>query len=80
MLHFIQSTRHPNCCGGSLFKPEMNEFDDIKPVILHLDPTKEELARTILRERRLGSKDRRKIPTYIADDRRSGIADRRKGA
>jgi hypothetical protein len=29
-------------------------------------------------ERRSGPADRRTIPTFIADDRRSGIADRRK--
>ena len=58
----------------------MMENDDIKPVVIHLKPTEEELARMILRERRMGSRDRRKLPTYIADDRRSGIADRRKGS
>lgn len=56
----------------------MKKFDDIKPVVLHLEPTEEELAKIILRERRLGLKDRRKIPTYIANDRRCGIVDRRK--
>ena len=29
-------------------------------------------------DRRTGPKDRRKVHTYVADDRRSGIADRRK--
>ena len=29
-------------------------------------------------ERRSGLKDRRKVHTYLADDRRCGIADRRK--
>lgn len=56
----------------------MKNFDEIRPVVLHLEPTDEELTRLILRERRQGIKDRRKVPTYIADDRRSGIADRRK--
>ncbi len=28
--------------------------------------------------RRMGPKDRRKVHTYVANDRRSGIADRRK--
>jgi hypothetical protein len=56
----------------------MKESDDIKPVVIHLAPTDEELAKMILRERRLGLKERRKIPTYIANDRRCGIADRRK--
>jgi len=31
-------------------------------------------------ERRYGLKDRRKVHTFLADDRRSGIADRRKKA
>ena len=56
----------------------MKELNDIRPVILPLEPTEEELAKMTLRERRMGLRDRRKIPTYIADDRRSGIADRRK--
>jgi hypothetical protein len=58
----------------------MKENDDIKPVVIHLQPTEEELARIMLRERRMGSRDRRKLSTYIADDRRSGIADRRKAS
>ena len=56
----------------------MKNNDDIKPVILHIEPSEEELARLPLRERRQGREERRRLPTYIADDRRSGIADRRK--
>jgi hypothetical protein len=56
----------------------MKNSDEIRPVVLHLEPTDEELARLHLRERRQGLEERRKVPTYIADDRRSGIADRRK--
>jgi len=56
----------------------MKNDDEIRPVILNLEPTEEELARLILRERRNGLHDRRMMPTYIADDRRCGIADRRK--
>jgi len=56
----------------------MKNCDEIRPVILHLEPTSEELVKLMLRERRKFSKDRRKMHTYLADDRRSGIADRRK--
>lgn len=56
----------------------MKNDDEIRPVILNLEPTKEELSKVILRERRNGLQDRRMIPTYIANDRRCGIADRRK--
>lgn len=56
----------------------MNNSKHIRPVILYLEPTDEKLAKLILPERRTHQKDRRKVYTYIADDRRSGIADRRK--
>lgn len=56
----------------------MKNDDEIRPVVLYLEPTEEELAKLALRERRKGLKDRRKINTYLADDRRSGIANRRK--
>ena len=50
----------------------------IRPVLIDLEPTDEELSKLHLRDRREGLKDRRKLHTYIADDRRNGIADRRK--
>jgi hypothetical protein len=50
----------------------------IRPVILHFEPTGEKTATLILTERRIRKKDRRRVHTYIADDRRRGIADRRK--
>jgi hypothetical protein len=56
----------------------MNNSKHIRPVILNLEPTDEKLAKLILQERRIRQKDRRKLHTYIAEDRRSGIADRRK--
>jgi hypothetical protein len=56
----------------------MKNDDEIRPVILNLEPTEEELSKVNLRERRNGLQDRRMIPTYIANDRRCGIADRRK--
>ena len=38
----------------------------------------EDLADTYFSERRYGLKDRRKLHTFIMNDRRSGIVDRRK--
>ena len=55
----------------------MKNSKHIRPVILNLEPTNKRLAKLILPERRLRQKDRRKVHTYVADDRRSGIADRR---
>ena len=40
--------------------------------------TDERIRKSSFVERRSGLKDRRKIHTYLADDRRCGIADRRK--
>lgn len=60
---------------NQMIKPYMDE--EIKSVVLSLEPTNDTLAKLILGERRSGSEDRRKLHTYIADDRRSGIADRR---
>ena len=54
------------------------KLDNIRPVLINLEPTNEELAKLPLRERRVGLKNRRKLHTYIADDRRSAINDRRK--
>jgi hypothetical protein len=34
-------------------------------------------AKIYIEERRRGQKDRRRLPTFVANDRRSGIADRR---
>jgi hypothetical protein len=35
-------------------------------------------AKIILQDRRFSLKDRRMLPTYLANDRRAGIEDRRK--
>lgn len=40
--------------------------------------TDESSGKTSFIERRSGQKDRRTVHTYLADDRRCGIADRRK--
>lgn len=56
-------------------KPYIDE--EIKSVVLSLQSTNDKLANLIVGDRRRG-KDRRNLNTYIANDRRSGIADRRK--
>jgi hypothetical protein len=53
------------------------KIENIRPVLINLEPTHEELAKLLLRERRAGLKERRKLYTFIADDRRSGLTDRR---
>jgi hypothetical protein len=38
------------------------------------------VAQEFMEERRIATGDRRKLHTFVANDRRSGIADRRKAA
>ena len=49
-----------------------------KIVDVYLEHADENSPARLRTERRRGAKDRRKLHTYIADDRRSGIANRRK--
>jgi hypothetical protein len=49
-----------------------------RPVVLYFKPTDKDVPRELRPDRRRCLKDRRKLHTYIYDDRRSGIADRRK--
>ena len=49
-----------------------------KKSILEIGPPDKPYAKLFFTEKRIGSRDRRKLNTFIADDRRSGIADRRK--
>ena len=56
----------------------MLKSEEKKEIVFKIDPDDRPYAKIILRERRTDQKDRRKIHTYISDDRRSGIADRRK--
>jgi hypothetical protein len=49
-----------------------------KESIIKIGPTDKPYAKLIFTEKRFGLNDRRILHTYIADDRRSGIADRRK--
>jgi len=48
--------------------------------ILKIGPPDKPYAKLIFTEKRFGLNDRRKLHTYISDDRRSGIADRRKNS
>ena len=46
--------------------------------VLKIAPSDRPYAKIFLEEKRNGEKDRRKVHTYILNDRRSGIADKRK--
>jgi len=56
----------------------MKETEKRRQVVIEIGPSYSPYAKIILPEKRNGSKDRRKLHTYIAVDRRSGIANRRK--
>jgi len=56
----------------------MEHTEEKRQVVIERGPPSEPYAKIILPEKRRASQDRRKIKTFIADDRRSGIADRRK--
>ena len=47
-------------------------------IVKIIGPPDKPYAKILMPEKRVNQEDRRKIPTYIADDNRSGIADRRK--
>ena len=47
-------------------------------VVKIIGPSDKPYAKILQPEKRVNQEDRRKIHTYIADDKRSGIADRRK--
>ena len=50
-----------------------------KVVDVYLERADENSPAKLQPERRKGAKERRTLHTYIANDRRSGLADRRKG-
>jgi hypothetical protein len=56
----------------------MDEKADKKEISFERGPTANPYARITLQDRRHGAKERRKLDTFIANDRRSGLADRRK--
>jgi hypothetical protein len=49
-----------------------------REILLKIGPSDKPYAKLYVKEKRKGLEDRRKLKTYIANDRRSGIADRRK--
>ena len=51
---------------------------DIRPVVFFIGPDDENAPKELRPDRRRGPKERRQLYTYVANDRRSGIADRRK--
>lgn len=56
----------------------MKGSDEKRKVIITRGPVSEPYAKIIITEKRKATKDRRKTNTFIADDRRKGIAERRK--
>ncbi|MGD8992163.1 MAG: hypothetical protein PVI00_11985 [Desulfobacterales bacterium] len=56
----------------------MSDPKKSKKSTIKIGPSDKPYAKLIFTEKRFGLYDRRKLHTYIADDRRSGIADRRK--
>ena len=56
----------------------MNFSKTEKKVVVIVGPSSNPYAKIFLPEKRMGLQDRRKTHTYVADDRRSGIVDRRK--
>jgi hypothetical protein len=56
----------------------MSENTGKREIVLKIGPSDRPYAKVYTIEKRKGSEDRRKLYTYIANDRRSGIADRRK--
>jgi hypothetical protein len=56
----------------------MKETEKGRQVVIEIGPSINPYAKIILPEKRTGTKERPKLHTYIADDRRSGKANRRK--
>jgi len=56
----------------------MERKDGNRQVIIKRGPSSNPYAKIMISEKRKAQLDRRKINTFIADDRRSGIADRRR--
>lgn len=56
----------------------MKETEKGRQVVIEIGPSNNPYAKIILPEKRTGPEERRNLHTYIADDRRSGKANRRK--
>jgi hypothetical protein len=57
----------------------MDKALEAKKIVIEIGPSNKPYAKLIRLDKRTGPKDRRKLYTYIAHDRRNGIANRRKG-
>jgi hypothetical protein len=55
----------------------MTISDNSKKVVITIGPPDKPYAKIFLPDKRVGEEDRRKAHTFVAQDRRSGIADRR---
>lgn len=55
----------------------MDKAKKSEKVVITVGPSGSPYGKIIRTERRLGSGDRRRLSTYIADDRRFGFAERR---
>ena len=56
----------------------MTKILEKREIVLKIGPSEKPNAKLCVKEKRKGLEDQRKLKTYIANDRRSGIADRRK--
>ena len=56
----------------------MEEFSKSEKVVIKVGPPGNPFAKIMRTERRLGIRDRRILNTYIANDRRGGLPNRRK--
>jgi hypothetical protein len=50
---------------------------NVKGVVITIGPPDNPYAEILLPDKRIGENDRRMSPTLVAQDRRSGVADRR---
>jgi hypothetical protein len=57
----------------------MDKASEAKKIVIEIGPSDKPYAKLIRLDKRTGPKDRRKLYTYIANDRRNGIVSRRKG-
>jgi hypothetical protein len=57
---------------------QMEEFSKPEKVFINVGPPDKPYAKIMRTERRLGLRDRRRLNTYIANDRRGGLPNRRK--
>ena len=56
----------------------MEEFSESEKIVITVGPQGNPYAKIMRTERRISFNDRRRLNTFIANDKRSGIADRRK--